>query len=161
MVQAHVMLDQQNRGSFMKIIMTTALLAVSLNSAVAAECSLSVEIATQRTNGTFFQNMNHPDFPATVKLNTPHWESCYKRALSFAKANMIGGTTRVQLASTAFGRTLSYGQPYIYWTFKTGFLSSINGALTEYSSQKPKSGDRRLSEHGDPLLGKVRFFSGM
>lgn len=142
----------------MKMIVTFFLLVLIGNSALAEECTLKVEIAAQRTNGSFFQNMDHPDFPISRKSNTASWQSCYKRALSFAKVYMIGGTTRVQLASPALGRTLTYGQPYVYWTFKTGVLSSINGGLTEYSSVKPKSGDRRLSEFGDPLLGKLRFW---
>lgn len=140
----------------MKHLMIFALFFVSV-SAFAGECFMRVEIATQRTNGTFFQNQSHPDFSPWTS-NTQTWEACYRRSLQFAKANMIGGTERIQLASMGFGRTSTYGQPYVYWAFKTGFFSSIKGALTEYSNDKPKQGDKRVSEHGDPLLGKVQFF---
>lgn len=141
----------------MLVTVTVFILSIFVHSAFAEECRMRVDVAAQRTNGTFFQNMRHPDFPQIIVSQKKTWEACYRRSLHFAKANRIGGETRIQLGSMAFGRANTYGQPYVYWSFKTGHFSSIKGALTEYSDEKPAIGDKRRTEHGDRLLGKVRF----
>lgn len=141
----------------MKASLTLILTALLATSAFGEECRLTVEVETQRIDATFFQNLRHPDYFSPRVYEARNWEACYRRGLKFSKANRIGDQTRIHLASPSYGRVSTLGRPYVSWKFRSGFLSTVRGALTEYSAETPRAGDVRRTDSGDTFLAEGKF----